>query len=59
MGPLKYLYSFWRTLEIALINCESNLILIFSANCLTLSSAPANRVTIFLITDEKRYVVTM
>ena len=27
MVPLKYLSNFWRTLEMALINCEINLIL--------------------------------
>ena len=27
MVPLKYLINFWRTLEMALINCEVNLIL--------------------------------
>ena len=27
MVPLKYLSSFWRTLEISLINCQINLIL--------------------------------
>ena len=30
---LKYLINFWRTLEIRLINCEINLVLIRSANC--------------------------
>ena len=33
MVPLKYLSSFWRTLEIPLINCEINFILIWCANC--------------------------
>ena len=33
MVPLKYLSNFWRTLEMPLINCEVNLILIWSANC--------------------------
>ena len=31
--PLKYLTNFWRTLEMPLINCEINLILTWSANC--------------------------
>ena len=30
MAPFKYLGNFWRTLEIPLINCEINLILICS-----------------------------
>ena len=33
MVPLKYLSNFWRTLEMALINCEVELILDWSANC--------------------------
>ena len=33
MVPLKYLSSFWRTLEMPIINCEAELILIWSANC--------------------------
>ena len=31
--PLKYLSNFWRTLDILLINCEINLILSSSENC--------------------------
>ena len=31
--PLKYLSSFWRTLDIPLINCKINLILTWSENC--------------------------
>ena len=30
---LKYLSSFWKTLDIPLINCEINLILTWSENC--------------------------
>ena len=33
MVPLKYLSNFWRTLEMPLINCEVNLILTWSSNC--------------------------
>ena len=33
MVPLKYLSNFWRTLEMHLINCEINLILYWSSNC--------------------------
>ena len=33
MVPLRYLSNFWRTLETLLINCEVNLILNWSANC--------------------------
>ena len=31
--PLKYLSNFWRTLEMPLINCEVNLILTWSKDC--------------------------
>ena len=33
MVPLKYLSSFWKTLEMPLINCETNLILTWSEKC--------------------------
>ena len=33
---LKYLSNFWRTLEIALINCEINIFLIWSETCIIL-----------------------
>ena len=36
--PLKYLSNFWRTLEMSLINCEVELILTWSKNCV-ISSA--------------------
>ena len=38
MVPLKYLSNFWRTLEMPLINCELNLILTWSANCVMASA---------------------
>ena len=37
MVPLKYLSSFWRTLEISLINYEVNLILTWSENGVMIS----------------------
>ena len=33
MAPLKYLSNFWGTLEMLLINCEVELILTWSKNC--------------------------
>ena len=51
--PLKYLSNFWRTLEIPLINCEVNLILTWSKDCV-ISSATGE--TKFKITDTKLYV---
>ena len=56
MVPLKYLRNFWRTLEMLLINCEINLILIWSANCVIVSLNNANQNATFEITDTKLYV---
>ena len=33
VGPLKYLTNVWRTLKMSLINCELNLTLSWSVNC--------------------------
>ena len=55
MVPLKYLSNFWRTLEILCINCEINLILSCSANCV-ISNAAVNQATTFAITGTKLYV---
>ena len=52
--PLKYLSNFWRTLGMPLINCEMNLILVWSEKFFI--SAIANA-TIFAITDTKIYVL--
>ena len=51
--PLKYLSSFWRTLEMPLINCEVNLILTWSPTYV-ISSAVGE--TKFKITETKLYV---
>ena len=53
MVPLKYLSSFWRTLEIPLINSEVNLILTWSSTCVITNSTSAGT---FEITDTKLYV---
>ena len=39
MVPLKYLSNFLRTLEMPLINCEINLVLTWSTNCVIVSTA--------------------
>ena len=53
MVALKYLSNFWRTLEMPLINCEINLDLNWSKNCVI----EANNVsTTFSITDTRIYV---
>ena len=51
--PLKYLSTFWRTLEIPLINCEMDLFLTWSSACVITNSAGPE---IFTITDMKIYV---
>ena len=54
--PLKYLSNFWRTLEMPLINCEVNLILTWSKDCV-ISSATGE--TKFKITETKLYVLVV
>ena len=56
MVPLKYLSNFWRTLEMPLINCEIELILDWSANCVIISTNNANQVPRFTITETNLYV---
>ena len=56
MVPLKYLSSFWRTLEMPLINCEVNLILTRSSTCVLISANVQNQNATFEITDTKLYV---
>ena len=56
MVPLKYLSSFWRTLEIPLINCEINLILTCSAKYFVIDIPIAVQEPTFTITDRKLYV---
>ena len=54
--PLKYLSNFWRTLERPLINCEVNLILTWSSDCVINYTNVANEVPIFAITLTNLYV---
>ena len=56
MMPVKYLSNVWRILEMLLINCEVNLILTWSRNCVIVSSDNADQNTTFAITDTKLYV---
>ena len=56
MVPLKYLSNFWRTVQMPLINCEINLILIWSINCVIVSTNVANQNGTFAIADTKFYV---
>ena len=52
---LRYLSSFWRTLEMSLINCEIILMLTWSKRCILVADI-ANQVTTLPINDSKIYV---
>ena len=56
MIPLKYLSNFWRTLEMPLINCEVQLILNWSTNCVIIYTDIADQVPTFTITETDLYV---
>ena len=56
MVPLAYLKVFWRSLELPLINCEVNLILTWSTNCVIISTNVTNQNATFAINDTKLYV---
>ena len=56
MVPLKYLSNFWRILEMPLINCEVELILTWSANCVIIYTNVNNQVPTFTITETNLYV---
>ena len=51
--PLKYLSNLWRTLEMPLINCEVNLILTWSKDCVITNSEGEGKLA---ITETKIYV---
>ena len=56
MVPLRYLRNFWRTLEMPLINCEVELILTWSDNCVIISTNVANQNPTFTITETTLHV---
>ena len=56
MVTLKYLSNFWRILEMPLINCEIELILSWSVNCVIIYTNVANQVPTFTITETNLYV---
>ena len=56
MVPLKYLSNFWRTLEMSLINCEIELILTWSRNCVIIYTDVNDQVPTFTITETNLYV---
>ena len=47
MVPLKYVSTFWRTLEMPLIICDINLILTWYASCCIVAGTMANQVLTF------------
>ena len=59
MVPPKYLSNFGRTLEMALINCEVNVILTWSTSCVIPSTNVANQNATFEITDTKLCVLVV
>ena len=56
MVPLKYLSNFWRTLKMPVINCEIELILTWSENCIIISTNVANQNPTFTITETTLHV---
>ena len=54
--PLKHLSSFWKTLEMQLINFEVSLPLTWSSTCVITNSTGEGR---FTITDTKFYVAVV
>ena len=57
--PLKYLSNFWRTSDIPLTNCEVEIILTWTKNCVLADMTVANNPPTgleFQITDTKLYV---
>ena len=54
--PLKYLSNFRRTIEMPLINCEVNLHLKWSEQCILVAGTAANEVPEFKVNDTKLYV---
>ena len=51
--PLKYLSNFWRTPEMPLINCEVNLILTWSKDCVVTNFTGEGK---YALTETKLYV---
>ena len=56
MVTLKYLSNFWRTPEMPLINCEFELILTWSTDCVIIYTNVTNQVPTFTVTETSLYV---
>ena len=54
--PVYNLSNFWRTFEMSLINCEVNLTLTWSENCVIVYTNVANQGATFQIAETKLYV---
>ena len=59
MELIKYLSNIWRTTEMPLINCETDLDLSWSKNCILAVTDIANQVITFSITKLYVPVVTL
>ena len=60
MVPLKCLSNFWGALEMPLINCEVELILDWSANCVIIYTDVNDQVPTFTITEKSLFpIVTL
>ena len=59
MVPLKQLSDFWRTLEIPLIDCEVELFLTWSINCVIIYTDVAEQVPTSTITETNLYVLVV
>ena len=55
-AALKYWSIFWKSLEMQLINCEINLMLTWSEDCIIIPGGINDQVTTFPIIDAKLYV---
>ena len=56
MVPLIYLSNFWRAFEMPLINCEINLDLNWSKECVIVTIAVTTQGATFAIADTRLYV---
>ena len=54
IAPLKHSSNFWRTLEMSLIDCKTNLILTWSANYVIIYTNVANQDPAFEITKQSK-----
>ena len=53
MVPLKYFSNFWRTTDMTLINCEINIFLTWSEECIIVTRDYGNTKSKFAIADRK------